>query len=68
MEKNFSRKKVICIKKIFLFITIIPYIIFLLLGIYNCINSSFESKYLDLYALIEPSGFYQSHILLEQSN
>jgi len=50
MKNNYQEK----IKKIVFLITIIPYVVFLLLGIYNCINSSLENKYLDLYALIEP--------------
>lgn len=50
MKNNYQEK----IKKIVFLITIIPYVVFLSLGIYNCINSSLENKYLDLYALIEP--------------
>lgn len=64
MENNYPDKK-IDIKKIFFFITIIPYIIFLLLGIYNFINSSFENKSLDLYALIEPLSNFWFDILID---
>lgn len=54
MGNNCQEKNRLEVKNIFLLITIIPYIIFLLLGIYNCVNSSFENKFLDIYALIEP--------------
>jgi len=65
MENNYQEKEWLDVKKIFLFITIIPYIIFLLLGIYNCINSSFENKYLDLYALIEPLDHFWFEVITD---
>ncbi len=65
MVNNCHEKRGLDVKKIFLLITIIPYIIFLLLGIYNCINSSFENKYLDLYALIEPLDYFWFDIMTD---
>ncbi len=50
MEKNSKRK----IKTILLLLSIFPYLIFLVMGIFNLCYDSINNGYLDLYALFEP--------------
>lgn len=42
------------LKDILFFISIIPYIIFLFLGIIRCITNSLKFKFLDLFGFVEP--------------
>ena len=51
------------IKKILLLLSLLPYLIFLVTGIFNIYQTSIDKGYLDLYAFIEPLGNFWIEII-----
>lgn len=49
-----EEKKPYCRKKILFIISLVPYVVFGVWGMINCVICSVDRRYLDLYALIEP--------------
>ncbi|MBQ8281084.1 MAG: hypothetical protein IJZ25_01610, partial [Lachnospiraceae bacterium] len=54
MRKTYRNEITVSVKDILLAIALIPYAIFLVLGVSGCIQSSIEYEHLDLCALFDP--------------
>ncbi len=60
MGKNPEKKKFIGVKNILLILSLVPYAVFLVLGLINCITKSIESNSFDIFNILEPVvGFWE---------